>query len=176
MKDKKVFIKSQYNKTADKYEERYSKIQKRKFKELNHIKVESPIIDVGCGTALILKTTPLKNKQYVGLDISEEMLKIAKTKKHSFTDFIIADAENLPLNEEIANTVLAFTIIQNLPDCQKAIHEIKRVKKTTGYAVISALKKLLDEEKFRKEIKKAKMEIKEKILLEDSEDNIYILK
>jgi len=43
-------------------------------------KFETSVLDLGCGTGLLLSLRPVLHKTYYGIDISKEMLKKAKKK------------------------------------------------------------------------------------------------
>jgi ubiquinone/menaquinone biosynthesis C-methylase UbiE len=53
------------------------------------------------------------------------------------SDLLVADAEDLPLEDNTFDVVYSFGVLHHTPDTQKAIDEIYRVLKTQGKAVIS---------------------------------------
>lgn len=57
---------------------------------------------MGCGTGNVISLLYEKypTRSYTGIDLSEEMIKIAKSKKISQSDFINGDSENLPFRKE----------------------------------------------------------------------------
>ena len=124
--------KSFYNKTADKYDLRHNS-PTTKWMRLREVKLikkyaKGVIVDVGCGTGFHLK------EGMVGIDISEEMVKIAKSMGKNA---IIGSAEELKLGNESCNTILCLFTTLNLCDYEKAVKEFHRVLKSNGIAIIS---------------------------------------
>jgi ubiquinone/menaquinone biosynthesis C-methylase UbiE len=87
-----------------------------------------PIIDVGCGTGLILRNLqPLS----VGLDINRWALEQAK--KHApREELVIADAENIPFRDSSFSTVVCTEMIEHVPNPEVALWEIFRLLKKKG--------------------------------------------
>ncbi len=89
------------------------------------------ILDVGTGSGKVLKF--LKGKKY-GIDISKEMIKIAKTKTDAH--LIISDAHNLPFKDESFDTITLAFVYRNLIDRKKFLKEAHRVLKKDGILLI----------------------------------------
>jgi ubiquinone/menaquinone biosynthesis C-methylase UbiE len=84
---------------------------------------ESKVLEVGCGTGDLLNSV---NPGYgVGLDISEELIKIARN-KYSNYKFIVSDAENFEFNENFDYVIIS-DLIGFLLDIQNALKNIKKV-------------------------------------------------
>jgi ubiquinone/menaquinone biosynthesis C-methylase UbiE len=84
---------------------------------------DSKVLEVGCGTGDLLNSV---NPGYgVGIDISGEMIKIARKKYSNFT-FISADVENIELEEKF-DYILISDLIGYLWDIQMALRNIKKV-------------------------------------------------
>jgi malonyl-CoA O-methyltransferase len=137
---KKERIKQDYNKTAFIYNSRYREIQFNKYKTIlfsPYIAINSDykILDLGCGTGLLFEFLDRKNLNLIGIDISNEMLKISKAPK------ILGDIENLPFKTNSFNLVLSFTVIQNLPTVNKVLKEANRVLKSNGVLAFTILRK-----------------------------------
>jgi len=104
-----------------------------------NIKKNDYVLDVGCG----LGTTACSiAKEYgckiVGIDISKKMVEWSKkrAKKEGLEDFLsfrVADAQNLPFNENSFDVVIAESVNAFVDDKQKAINEYTRVVKPKGY-------------------------------------------
>ncbi|MFH0869301.1 MAG: class I SAM-dependent methyltransferase [archaeon] len=145
MESKKAEIKARYELSAEVYDSRYCKIQNEKFSALDGLDIRDKIIDLGCGTGLLADF--LKPRQLFGCDISFEMLKKAKERGMIVVQ---ADLDTLPFKKETFNSVVSFTVLQNLPAPHKALAEIKRISKFSSVIVLTYLKKF----DFSKEIKK----------------------
>lgn len=81
------------------------------------------VLDIGCGTGDLLAS--LSPSYGVGLDISENMVKIAK-KKYPFLKFYTQDAQNIATHERFDYVILS-DILGDLEDIQKAFDELKKV-------------------------------------------------
>ena len=101
--------------------------------------VRGAVLEVGIGSGLNL---PFYDKSKVdkiwGLDPSEELHKMA-AKVASQTglevDFIIGEAEDIPLSDNVVDTVLITYTMCTIPEVKKANKEMRRVLKPTGKMV-----------------------------------------
>lgn len=102
------------------------------------------ILDVGCGTGIF---TFLLEKYYpsriVGLDLSEEMLKIAAAKakeKKSKAQFVLGDACELAgCADETFDLVFSSTTTHYLPKLDRLFESIRRVLKPGGTCILSVI-------------------------------------
>lgn len=81
------------------------------------------VLEIGCGTADLLST--LEPTTGVGLDISEEMIKIAR-KKHPRSSYFVADAHNLKIQKKFDYIILS-DLIGNLVDTQQVFDQLHKV-------------------------------------------------
>jgi len=155
--DKKKNIIEKYNSTSSFYDNRYSKIQKEKYRilfrncNLNY----KTILDAGCGTGLLieyvhdLSIDKIKKKvKYIGIDISWKMLinfsnKTKKIKDIEDINLILGDIENLPLRHDSFNVLFSITSLQNLPVIKKGLGELIRVGQKDSLLKLSILQKQL---------------------------------
>jgi len=155
--DKKKNIIEKYNSTSNFYDNRYSKIQKEKYKilfnncDLNY----KTILDAGCGTGLLieyvfnLNIDNIKKKvKYIGIDISWKMLMNFYDKSKKVNDIedinlILGDIENLPLRQNSFNAIFSITSLQNLPVIKKGLGEFIRVGQKDSLLKLSILRKQL---------------------------------
>ena len=97
------------------------------------------ILDVGCGTGEISLLFAEMGHEVTGIDISKQMLKVAKTKAEALKAdirFEEGDAEN-PLYEACSfDIVFNRHLLWTLPAPEKAIKNWKRVLKDSGKVVI----------------------------------------
>lgn len=94
------------------------------------------VLDLGCGTGIISLKLRKKGAKVSGIDLSPEMLKIAKTYAKNI-DFKLGSAERLPYDSEnfdIVVSVLVFDYVKNLG---KALNEVWRVLKLNGYFIVA---------------------------------------
>ena len=103
----------------------------------SEIKEGGRALDICCGTgmlALELAKTVGKKGSVIGLDFSEEMLKIAQKKLSNapYTDtveFLQGDAMNLPFEDDSFDTVTVAWGLRNVPELDRVISEMQRVVK-----------------------------------------------
>ncbi|RZN56366.1 MAG: hypothetical protein DSO09_01485 [Candidatus Methanomethylicota archaeon] len=136
---KKRNLMEEYNTTAYLYNMRYKEEQELKISFLlGRIKPKEDeiLIDVGCGTGILFKM--VKCKEIIGIDISINMIREAK--KIGKAELILADGENLPLRDEIADIVMSITVIDLAENKEKFFSEIIRCLKRNGRFGISILK------------------------------------
>lgn len=170
---KKRSVMKRYDATASIYDMRYAEEQAAKyeaaFESLEHENLDF-VLDVGCGTGLLFGSIADKAEAIVGLDISREILLVARKRRqiHSNVHLILADADNMPLRDEIFDHVFAMTVIQNAPNPAKTLEEIKRSAKDTSEIVVTGLKRVFSEERFRKLLEHAGFRV---VSLKD-EDNL----
>ena len=176
---KKKKVLTDYNETAAHYDRRYNKEQKTKYSaalgkcDLNQ---EKMLLDIGCGTGLLIKIISKKVLHIVGIDFSLAMLKIAKLRSKALNNvtLICCDADYLPFKEESFDSIFSFTLLQNLPDPYKVLGEITRIAKNLSIVVITNMKKNRSYLEVFKMISESDMEIIESINLNSLEDNIFI--
>lgn len=101
--------------------------------ELPELPEKVRILDLCTGTgdiaALLHKKYP--SAEIVGADFSEEMLKIAR-QKHKNLNFIKADCQNLPFENESFDLVTICFGLRNTVDYDKTMAEISRILKPAG--------------------------------------------
>jgi len=107
--------------------------------ELCHIEVGKYILDVGCGAGV---TPVIIAKRYacrvVGVDISEGMVEKSKERanREQVADKVeirVADAQDLPFEDNIFDAVITESVTAFPEDKQKAVNEYVRVTKPGGY-------------------------------------------
>jgi uncharacterized protein (TIRG00374 family) len=96
------------------------------------------ILDIGCGSGVQLRALTVDSpKLMVGMDINRAALLFAKGKDIPNTEFLIADAEQLPFREKTVDRIICAEIIEHLHEPEKMIAESGRVLADGGKIVIS---------------------------------------
>jgi len=116
-------------------DQRWRKQVAKHLPSLNHLK----ILDLATGTgdqALALLESGASIDSITGIDLSTEMLQIAKRKLGSRANCIRADAEKLPFNNENFNAATFSFGIRNVTDPVCSLKEIYRVLKPSGRCLI----------------------------------------
>ncbi|MFX0088078.1 MAG: class I SAM-dependent methyltransferase [Candidatus Hodarchaeota archaeon] len=110
-----------------------------KLLELCNINENSRILDVGCGVGATVSYIAKKyDVQITGVDKSERMIQKAtkRVKKRKVTDLVelrIADATNLPFDDNLFDIVMTESVLSFVEDKPTAITEFVRVTKPGGY-------------------------------------------
>lgn len=133
-------IRQAYNKAAAKYGESffyelYSKPLDVKLLDLfcERINSEMPVCEIGCGPGEISTYLKYKGLNLISIDISEEMIRIAKELNPNI-DYRVGDVFGLDFPENYFSGVIApFLFVNYTPvEIRKAFIEIRRVLKSKG--------------------------------------------
>lgn len=148
-KGKKQEVATMFNKIAHRYDMlnhllslNIDKLWRKKATRLIAKQNPKKIIDLATGTAdLAIALAKLKPQRIDGVDISEEMLKIGKSKvKKKKLDSIVflqqADAEALPFADETFDAASVAFGVRNFENLEKGLAEMYRVLNRGGVAVI----------------------------------------
>ncbi len=91
------------------------------------------ILEVGCGTGIILARTSTYARSATGLDISDGMLAYARGKGLSV---VKASADHIPFKNGTFDTVYSFMTLPHVPNIREAVHEAIRVTKKGGWCIL----------------------------------------
>lgn len=98
------------------------------------------VLDVGCGGGFYSLWLSEKGAKVLGIDGSEDMIKIAKEKasrKMLDTKFSIGDVTDLRIEDGVFDLVLSTLVLMDLKELDKAVSELVRVTRNGGDIVIS---------------------------------------
>jgi len=94
---------------------------------------DKDILEIGCGNGYgghLLNQ--LKPKSYIGLDMMEEQIEIARRDYPQY-EFILQDATDLgQFSDASKDVVIIFGVLHHIPEWRKTIDEIVRVLKPNG--------------------------------------------
>jgi len=105
--------------------------------EEENIALGNSILDIGAGTGRFI--FPLREAGYAmyGIDISERMIKIAKSKAKGETlNLITANAKAIPFKDSTFNCVISYRTLIHIPAYKGVVKEISRVLKPDGIAIL----------------------------------------
>ena len=104
--------------------------------ELLTISSRSQVLDVGCGSgwATRLMAEKAHTGRVVGIDISDEMIKLAQETSTSFSNvkFYVGSAEKLPFKDSEFSHAFSMESLYYYGDIVAALREIKRVLQAGG--------------------------------------------
>jgi uncharacterized protein (TIRG00374 family) len=96
------------------------------------------IIDIGCGSGVQIKEIGKKGYSLaIGIDINLNAIRFARERSLPDTEFIIADAQYLPIKSSSADKIVCAEIIEHLKRPQNLVNEIARILKHGGAVVIT---------------------------------------
>jgi ubiquinone/menaquinone biosynthesis C-methylase UbiE len=126
-----------YDEIAEGYDELYGEEQRAKYGlVLKLVEPLEPALDAGCGTGMLLE---LLQCYSVGLDLSLEMLKVAKRRgRGERGDLVCGDAERMPLRDRSLRSAYSVTVVHEAPGL---VGELLRVLAPGGRAVVTLLRK-----------------------------------
>lgn len=90
------------------------------------------VLEVGCGTGLLLERIARFAKTAKGIDLSPGMLEHARRRG---LDVEEASATNLPFADGSFDVTCSFKVLAHIPDIERALSEMARVTKPGGYVV-----------------------------------------
>jgi len=107
--------------------------------ELMRVPTDACVLDVGCGSgwaSRLLAGLALKGR-VTGIDISDEMIRVARESSHSFpnADFETASAERLPFDDREFTHAFSMESLYYYRDIPRALAEIYRVLAPGGVFV-----------------------------------------
>lgn len=111
------------------------------FKMLN-IKKSMRILDVGCGTGNFSFKLAELGCQVTGIDVSEEMLAIAKAKASEHInniDFLKMDVTDLNFADNTFDIAISMAAFEFIADTGQALDEMFRVVKTGGQILVGTI-------------------------------------
>ncbi len=99
------------------------------------------VLDIGCGTAAALRHIGTRVVRLIGVDPVPRMVQIAAERLagHPAADRIelrVGPAEQLPVEDDAADVVLAFDSFDHWPDQTAGLAEVRRVLKPGGRFVV----------------------------------------
>ncbi|MDH5671670.1 MAG: methyltransferase domain-containing protein [Myxococcales bacterium] len=91
------------------------------------------VLEVGCGTGLILERLAQRAQYACGVDLSSGMLRMARDRG---LEGVLGSATALPFADESFDLVCSFKVLAHVPDIGSALAEIARVTKPGGQMVL----------------------------------------
>lgn len=146
---RKEFAQHILNKVRDDYNhiaEDFSNTRHRAWEEIgflfDYIKSGDKVLDSGCGNGRYLPMIKEKCGQYFGIDNSEELIRIAKS-RYLGENFQVADVLALPFEYNFFDTIYSIAVLHHIPSKElrlKFFEEAKKVLKKDGLLILTVWK------------------------------------
>lgn len=143
-------VQTYYDTLSPSYLELYEQEQRQKIEEvlnLVNINDSKSILDVGCGAGLLQRYV----KNYVGVDLSFELLKKFEGKRVVGTGF------DLPFKDKSFDYIFCVTVLQDVKDKIEFIKEMNRVGKKL---IITVFKRMYSPNQVKSWFKKAGLKVR----------------
>ncbi len=94
------------------------------------------VLDIGCGTLLMEERLQRRRYRFVGLDLTEKMIRVGQTKDLPGVKLLVnGDAENLPFPDGSFSSIISCYVVKYV-DLVKFAEEIARVTKPGATVVL----------------------------------------
>jgi ubiquinone/menaquinone biosynthesis C-methylase UbiE len=93
---------------------------------------EKDVLEVGCGTGLLLLRMQRFAKSVRGVDLSPGMLEKAKARG---LDVLVGSATELPFGNDNFDVTCSFKVLAHVPEIEKALDEMARVTRPGGVVI-----------------------------------------
>ncbi len=94
----------------------------------NHFKPQSSLLEIGCATGVMSEYLAASGFTVTAVDKSNAMINSAiKNNRDTTVDYKVADVFNLPFKQKKFDIVVCASLLNVIPNPQKALAEIKRV-------------------------------------------------
>lgn len=148
----------------------------KKFESLVSQNLDNKIaLDLGCGNGRYSEVL-CKNgaKKVIGIDISESMIELAKTRKAdkqlNQLELIQADIDNLPLDSEKIDYIISRFNLNYTPELPKAVQSIGKILSESGEVLIETNVATILNKEEEEEIKKQPILLN--LVIENNEVNL----
>lgn len=97
------------------------------------------VLEIGCGTGLILQRVASVAERAVGMDLSAGMLEHARKRG---LEVVKADATDLPFEDESFDLVYSFKVLAHVQEIDLALREMVRVTRPGGRLILEFYNRL----------------------------------
>lgn len=97
------------------------------------------VLDVGSGNGYVLSKYAKEGAETYGVDVTPTAIELCRKRFELLGlkgDFRVADAENLPFENDTFDCVCSMGVLHHVPDTERAVKEILRVLKPGGRLIV----------------------------------------
>ena len=113
---------------------------------LKYIKPGMRVLDAGCGEGILSVMMAKMGASVTGCDISKPNIEVCKKyadeEKVEGINFLLADSENLPFDDNSFDLVVSSHVLEHLPNFDKGLNELMRVTKKSSVVAIPTIMNL----------------------------------
>ncbi len=137
-------VRSGYNLIAEDFSSKRGNLWPELLLFKKYVKREDRVLDVGCGNGRLAALFKNMDVSYVGVDNSEELIRIARKRTKNIKDprveFVRGSGTALPFDEGSFNVVFSVATLHHIPSSKfrlKFLKEAKRVLKKEGVLIVT---------------------------------------
>ncbi len=96
------------------------------------------ILDIGCGPGVYTGCLSSRCRELYGVDVSQEMIEIARGKKYGNVRFSVGSIDNLEFGDNFFDAVVCVGVLEYFGDVEHAVKEVARVTRKGGVVIFTA--------------------------------------
>lgn len=111
--------------------------------KLSSVDTSDTVLDLGCGSGVHMKILAPNCRKIIGVDISKDMVTLAKKETKGFKNAFVylADCDKLPFDNREFDVVIAMGLMDYVSNWTNTLREISRVMKKNGTVIFTIPKK-----------------------------------
>ncbi len=145
-------VKDDYNNIASDFSSTRAVVWPEVVSLFDYIKKEDIVLDLGCGNGRFVNIIKEKGGVYLGCDVSENLINIAK-KNYPNESFQVTEPLSLPFSDNHFDVTYSIAVLHHIPSKEfrlEFLQQAKRVLKKGGIFVLTAWKPKDKQERFLK--------------------------
>ncbi|MBI2624751.1 MAG: class I SAM-dependent methyltransferase [Candidatus Nealsonbacteria bacterium] len=103
-----------------------------KLQKLLNLKKGDKVLDLGCGAGYFTRQFAKSGANIIGVDVSKEIIDIARRKSPKNVRYYTASADKLPFPNKTIDKIIVILALQNMENVFKVFKECRRVLKPKG--------------------------------------------